>query len=173
MKHLVILFALLTPALVCASGKKTPPASVSFHVEGSAQEGPKFVRKVKTLAGEKYFRKAPEISTKDIAAFSPFPADDKKTYGLVFQLNERAKRRLFASTSSNRGKLLLALLNGQAVGVVRIDKPVNDGLLVVWSGVILREVQQYDLLVPRIGEDEKKWKQRVKEAKKNLRQKKS
>jgi hypothetical protein len=59
-------------------------------------------------------------------------------------------------------------MNGQAMGVVRVDKPVNDGMLVIWSGVTLKEVRQYDLLLPRIGEDKKKWKTRVKEAKKNL-----
>lgn len=168
MKQFVILFALMTPALVFAGGKKTPPASLSFHIEGTAQEGPKFVRKVKTLAGEKHFRKSPEISTRDIIAFSPFPADDKNTYGLILQLNKTAKRRLFTSTSTNRGKLLLTLMNGQAMGVVRVDKPVNDGILVIWSGVTLKEVRQYDLLLPRIGEDKKKWEIRVKEAKKNL-----
>ena len=121
MKQFVILFALITPTLVFAGGKKTPPASLSFHIEGSAQEGPKFVRKVKTLAGEKHFRKSPEISTRDIIAFSPFPAEDKNTYGLILQLNKIAKRRLFTSTSTNRGKLLLTLMNGQAMGVVRVD----------------------------------------------------
>lgn len=166
MKHLMLVLVLLAPIPGFASGKKAPPASVTFHMEGSAAEAPKFSRKVRTLAGEKYFRKVPEISTKDVVSFSPFPADDKKTYGLVFKVDKRAQRRLMASTTSNRGKLLLALVNGQALGVVRIDKPVNDGILVIWSGITNEEISKYDLLVPRIGEDEKKWKARVKEIKK-------
>lgn len=166
MKHLILLSLLLIPAAGMASGKKTPPASISFHMEGSAAEGPKFVRKVQTLAGEKHFRKVPEIGTKDIVAFSPFPADDKLTYGIVFKLNTQASRRLLASTTMNRGKLLLALVNGQALGVVRIDQPVKDGMLVIWSGVQQQEIKLYDQVAPRIGEDPKAWEKRLKEMKK-------
>lgn len=164
---LLIILPLLCPAAM-ANGKKTPPAAVSFHVEGNAQEGPKFVRKVQTVAGERYFRKVPEVGTDDIVAFSPFPADDNKTYGIVFQLSKRAAQRLHASTNLNQGKLLLALVNGQAVGVVKIDKPVTDGLLVIWSGIQQHEIKLYDKLAPRIGEDPKVWKKRLKyEEKKN------
>ena len=135
-------------------------------MEGSAAEAPRFARKVKTLAGEKYFRKVPEVSSKDIVAFSPFPADDKRTYGLVFKLNTQAARRLQAATTMNHGKLLLSLVNGQALGVVRIDKPVKDGIPVIWSGVKLEEIKLYDQVAPRIGENEKQWKKRLKEEKK-------
>ncbi|MGB0775462.1 MAG: hypothetical protein ACPGUY_06420, partial [Akkermansiaceae bacterium] len=153
MKHLILIAMILAPVWVQAGGsKKTPPASITFHVQGSGAETAKFVRKVKTVAGTHFFRKVPEVSTKDIIAFSPFPADDKKTYGLVFKLNKTAARRLHASTTMHRGKLLLALINGQAVGVVRIDKPVTDGMLVVWSGVTTEELKLYDKVAPRIGE---------------------
>jgi hypothetical protein len=164
----ILLILPLLQTSVIANGKKTPPASISFHVEGSAMEGPKFVRKVKTVAGERYFRKVPEISTHDIVAFSPFPADDQTTYGVLFKLNKRASQRLNASTNLNRGKLLLALVNGQAIGVVRIDKPVTDGMLVIWSGIKENEIKLYDQVAPRIGEDPKTWKKRLKyEEKKN------
>ncbi|MFK7910732.1 MAG: hypothetical protein AB8F34_09015 [Akkermansiaceae bacterium] len=172
MKYLIVLVALLTPGLVSASGKKTPPASITFHIEGTAAEAPKFARKVRTLVGDKYFRKIPEVSTKDIDSFSPFPADDKSTYGLVFKVNKQSAARLQAVTSNNRGKLLLALLNGQPMGVVRIDKPVSDGMLVIWSGVTLPEIRKYDILAPRIGENKAQWKTRAKEAKKKQRKKK-
>ncbi|BDS05836.1 hypothetical protein NT6N_08760 [Oceaniferula spumae] len=165
MKKLLLLLFLI-PASLLASGKKTPPAAVSFHMEGSAAEAPKFARKVNTLAGERYFRKVPEISSKDIVAFSPFPASDDRTYGIVFKLNPQASRRLQAATTMNTDKLLLALVNGQALGVVRIDKPVTDGLLVIWSGVQLKEIKLYDQIAPRIGEDQKAWKKRLKEEKK-------
>ena len=78
MKHLMIMLALLAPVSAYAGGKKTPPASITFHMEGAAAEAPKFARKVRTLAGDRYFRKVPEVATRDIVAYSPFPADDKK-----------------------------------------------------------------------------------------------
>jgi len=166
MKHLILLLLFILPVTVMASGKKTPPAAISFHMEGSRAESPKFARMVKTLAGEKYFRKTPEISTKDIVEFSPFPADDNSTYGVVFKLTAPATRRLMAATTQNRGKLLLALVNGEALGVVRIDKPVTDGVLVIWSGVKQKEIKLYDMVCPRIGEDKKTWKKRLKAEKK-------
>lgn len=167
MKHLVLLALLLIPATASqASGKKTPPASVSFHMQGDAVEAPKFARKIKTLAGTRYFRKVPEVGTKDIIAFSPFPADDKKTYGIVFKLNKQGAKRLHEATTMNRGKLMLSLVNGQALGVVRIDKPVTDGMIVIWSGIQQQEIKMYDKLAPRIGENPKAWKKRLKEAKK-------
>ena len=166
MKHLMIILVLLAPLSTYAGGKKTPPASITFHMEGAEAEAPKFARKIRTLAGDRYFRKVPEVATRDIVAYSPFPADDKKTYGLVFKLSPQASRRLFATTTNNRGKLLLSLINGQAAGVVRIDKPVSDGILVVWSGITQAEVKKYDMLVPRIGESQKEWKARLKKAKK-------
>lgn len=166
MKYYIALILALTSLIALGNGKKTPPASVSFHLQGSPAEAPKFARKVKTLAGEYYFRKVPEISSRDIVAFSPFPADDKKTYGLVFKINNQAARRLQATTSMNQGKLLLSLVNGQAVGVVRIDKPVKDGMLVIWGGISQQELKMYDMIAPRIGESKKEWKKRLKELKK-------
>lgn len=158
---LFLILPLLSSPLL-ANGKKSPVAAITFHIEGSSKEGPKFVRKVKTVAGERYFRKVPEVSTSDIIAFSPFPADDKTTYGLVFQLSKRASTRLNASTNMHNGKLLIAIVNGQAVGVVKIDAPVTDGKLVIWSGIKDHEIKLYDQLAPRIGEDPKIWKKRLK-----------
>ena len=163
MKQLLLISLLLMPTLATASGKKTPPASISFHMQGSAAEAPKFARQFETLAGMLYFRKAPEISTNNIVAFSPFPADDKNTYGIVFKLNEQGRKRLLEATTMNQGKLLLALVNAQPLGVVRIDKPVNDGKLVIWSGITQQEISLYDRLAPRIGEDPKAWKLRLKQ----------
>ena len=149
-----------------ANGKKGMKGSITFHLEGSEQEGAKFVREVKTEAGKKFFRKVPEISTADIIAFSPFPGDDPNTYGVVFQLSKRATQRLNTSTNLNQGKFLLTLVNGQAVGVVRIDKPVTDGQLVIWSGIKDLEIKMFDQVAPRIGEDPKIWKKRLKYEKK-------
>ena len=171
MKLLLLLSLLLIPTLATASGKKTPPASISFHMEGSAAEAPKFARQFETLAGMGYFRKVPEVSTKNITSFSPFPADDKKTYGIVFKLDTQGTKRLLEATTMNQGKLLLALVNGQPLGVVRIDKPVNDGMLVIWNGITQQEISLYDMLAPRIGEDPKEWKRRLKQMKKESKKK--
>lgn len=162
----LLLIALLLPSTLWASGKKPPPAAVSFHLEASASEAPKFARRINTVLGPRYFRSMPIVSTKDIVAFSPFPADDQKSYGLAFKLSPQAARRLQGETSLNRGKLVIAIVNRQPVGVVRIDKPVTDGILIVWKGIKLEEIRLYDQLAPRIGESPKKWKERLKKMKK-------
>lgn len=170
MKLLTVTCALLAMVLLAspalAGGKKNPPASISFHMEGDAVEVPRFAREFNTLAGVRYFRKVPEISSNHIVAFSPFPADDQRTYGLVFKLNGQGTKRLLEATTMNQGKLLLALVNGQPLGVVRIDKPVSDGMVVIWSGVTQQEIRLYDRMAPRIGEDPKEWKKRLKKIKK-------
>ncbi len=162
-------FILSTPAN--AAGKKTPPASISFHLEGAAAEAPKFAREFNTLAGARYFRKAPEVNSKNIQACSPFPADDNRTYGMVFKLNAQGTRRLTEVTTMHQGKLLLSLVNGQPLGVVRIDKPISDGILVIWTGITQQEIKLYDQIAPRIGEDPKQWKARLKQNKKEAKKK--
>lgn len=149
-----------------AGGKKSPPASITFHLEGSAAEAPQFARGFNTLAGKKYFRKVPEVSTKNVKAFSPFPADDERTYGIVFELDDQGSKRLNEVTTMHQGKLLISLVNGQPLGVVRIDKPVNDGMVVIWSGITQQEIKLYDQIAPRIGESSKEWKARLKKLKK-------
>jgi hypothetical protein len=169
--------ALLLPLLFIlsitanAAGKKTPPASISFHLEGSAAEAPKFAREFNTLAGARYFRKVPEINSKNIQACSPFPADDKRTYGMVFKLNAQGTKRLNEVTTMHRDKLLLSLVNGQPLGIVRIDRPVSDGVLVIWTGITQQEIKLYDQIAPRIGEDPKQWKARLKQIKKDAKKK--
>ncbi|MGB2402982.1 MAG: hypothetical protein ACPIA7_06185 [Akkermansiaceae bacterium] len=168
----LILFALLALCIPAdAAGKKAPPASISFHLEGSAAEAPKFAREFNTLAGTRYFRKVPEVSSKNIQACSPFPADDDRTYGMVFKLNAQGSKRLNEVTTMHQGKLLLSLVNGQPLGVVRIDKPVTDGILVIWTGITQQEVKLYDQIAPRIGEDPKQWKARLKQMKKDAKKK--
>ena len=144
-----------------------PTGSISFHVEGAAAEAPKISREVTTEAGKGFFRVVPEISNNDAAAFSPFPAEDGNGYGLVIKLNKKATRKLEVISTLYQGKLLLSIINGQPHDIVRIDKPIKDGTLVIWQGVTLAQINSYDLIVPRIGENEETWKERVKEIKKN------
>ena len=100
--------------------------------------------------------------TKDIIAFRSFPADDGQTYGLIFQLNKTAAGRLRSLSTAEQGKLLLAVVNGQVRDAVVIDKPVGDGLIVIWKWITLAEVKLADKHRPRIGEDPKAWKKRLK-----------
>lgn len=166
MKFIISFVFLLSSLTGFAGGKKEPQASISFHLEGAAAEAPKISRGVTTEAGDGFFRIVPEISNRDAIAFSSFPSKEDQTYGLVIKLNKQATRKLEVISTMNQGKLLLSIINGQPHGITRIDKPIKDGTLVIWRGVTNEHIRMYDQVVPRIGEDQKAWKRRLKEMKK-------
>lgn len=149
----------LFPAAAQAAGKKAPDLSVSFHLQ--AGKGERHVFKQLTAGREVLYRKAPDITHKDFRAYRTFSAEDNNSYGIVFQLSKQAGERLKAISAANQGKLLLAVVNGQVRDAVVIDQPVNDGLIVIWKWMALAEVKLADQLLPKIGEDPKAWKKRI------------
>ena len=165
MSRLLLILALTVflPAAATAGGKKQVPVTVSFHLQGDAGEGNKLVFPFTTAGQQVYYRKHPEFSSKDVIAFQSFPSDDPSSYGLILQLNKVAARRLATISSANHGKYLLTLVNGTVRDAVLIDRQVNDGLLVIWQRIGAAEVRAADQLMPRIGEDPKVWKKRLKE----------
>ncbi len=156
----ILMAAALSPGALTAAGKKAPDLKVSFHLQ--AGPGDRQVFKQLTAGKEVLFHKSATISTKDIVAFRSFPSDDENSYGIVFELNKTASRRLRTMSTAHQDKLLLAVVNGQVRDAVLIDKPVNDGLIVIWKRVSLAEVKLADQHIPRIGEDPKAWKKRIK-----------
>lgn len=159
-------FFLALPAASMAGGKKPPPVTVSFHLQGDAGEGKKLVFPFTTAGKTIYYRRHPEFTSEDIVAFQSFPSDDPSSYGLVLQLNKVARQRLSSMSASNNGKFLLAMVNGTVRDAVIIDREVHDGLLVIWQRIGAAEVRAADTLMPKIGEDPKAWKKRLKEQKK-------
>ena len=150
---LPILLLLAFPAY--AGDKKGQNIAVSFHMETDANNNPKNIY-TQTVAGKvRYFQKAPDITSKDIVAFSPFLADNGVDYGAVFRLRGSAASRLENITAANQGRMLAAVVNGRFVDNVMIDQPVKDGFIVIWNGIQDAELKEYDKLVPRIGKEKK------------------
>ena len=81
---------------------------------------------------------------------------------LTFAFSQGASTRIAAMTTQNQGKWIVAMLNGRPVDFVRIDKPVQDGRLVIWRGIKESEIFAFDYMIPHIGEDTKAWKARLK-----------
>jgi len=104
----------------------------------------------------RYFRRMPEATSNDIVAFSPFPAEGTDGYGMVFKLKENVAHRFAAVSNMNQGRWLVAQMNGRVVDAVIIDKGINDGLLVIWKGATLNDVQLFDAAMPRIGREGQK-----------------
>ena len=163
---IALAFLFVLPAATMAGGKKGAPVSVSFHIQGDAGEGNKLVFPFTTAGKKIHFRKHPEFASKDVIAFQSFPSEDPSSYGLILQLNKVGRQRLASMSASNNGKFLLAMVNGTVRDAVLIDREVNDGLLVIWQRIGAAEVRAADLIMPKIGEDPKAWKKRLKEQKK-------
>lgn len=164
---------LLCLLLVCGftygAGEKAPKSTVSFHLESDGGEGPKMVFPQLVAGTERHFRFTPEITTTQVVAFRPFPSD-RGDYGMVLQLNQVGKNRLASTTAANVGKWMIAQANGRVVDGVVIDQAVTDGLIVIWKGISLPEVRVLETMIPRIGEDRKAWKKRVKNLKKQIKE---
>ena len=163
MKCMVVVMLLALTAWVHAGGKPTPKFSATFHIETDGMDNPKMIFRQLANGKERVFRRMPEIGTRDIETFQPIPSDMDEGYGVMFKLNSTAAQRLTAITHANIGKCLVARLNGRLVDGVILDKPITDGVLVIWRNVSLNDINLMDESIPRFGET--KIKKKVKQKK--------
>ncbi len=145
----------LAPAAI-AGGKKEAKSTVSFHMETAGTDNPKMIVPQDIGGKPRFFMRSPEIDSKDIQSFAPFPSEVPDQYGIVFRVKPAVVGRLAAVTNVNQGRWMITQLNGRVVDGVVIDKQVEDGRLVVWSGVTLQDIALLDQQYPRTGESGKK-----------------
>jgi hypothetical protein len=146
------LVLLLAAEAAFAGGSKGKNVKISFHMETHAADNPKMIFPHALRGEEKYFRRIPEVTTKDIAAFSPFPSDDQASYGVVLELKKIPSGRILTATQSNSGKWLACQAFGRVIDAVLIEEAIADGKLVIWSGLTMEEIRLMDEAMPRIGE---------------------
>jgi len=163
-KLFTLFFLFVLPSFCLANGDKAPDVVVTFHLESAPVPGKKMTFNWQTMVGRKHFRISSEFKTSDIVGHRPFPSPHvEDQYGMIFKFDRDAKRRLHQLTINNNGKHLIVFMNGKPVDMLKIDKPVDDGIICVWRGLLPSDVHKADKLVPRIGEDKKVWKKRRKE----------
>lgn len=144
----------LCPGLTAhASGKKGEATTVSFHLQADETDNTKFIFPQDTAGRKVFYRRAPEVNLKDIAAFNPFPSQDGDGFGIMVQLKPHAKNRIAAITNGAVNRWMLAMVNGRKVDAVIVDKEINDGILVIWKGIGAAEIDALDQKIPRIGEE--------------------
>ncbi|MEI6606664.1 MAG: hypothetical protein WCP35_15255 [Verrucomicrobiota bacterium] len=165
-RRLATLAALITLAISPfgqAGGKAGELGMVTFHLEIDASGASQKIAFSQMDNGKmRYFLRTPEITMKDMVAFSPIPSGAGEDYGLVFQLKATASQRLYSLSVANPGKYLLAQANGRVVDGVWIDKPVSDGMLVIWKGITTGDIKLFDKELPRIGAKDKAQKAKAK-----------
>ena len=153
---LAILSAMILPSPVIAGGKKENKGSVTFHIETESSDNPKMIFPQLANGQTRYFRRMPEITSKDIDSFSPFPSEVGGDYGIILKLKGNAANRLAAITNANQGRWMVSQVNGRVVDGVMIDKQVDDGQVVIWKGVTLADITLLDEALPRLGAEGKK-----------------
>jgi hypothetical protein len=139
---------LMAQPLLASGDKKS--SGIAFHLEADQSDHPKMTFTHVIGGKQRWFQRAAELTEKDVAAFAPFPAEDPSTYGVVFKLTRRGANRLAAFTAANKGRWLVATVNGRVVDGVVIDRQVTDGMIVIWQGITLNEIKTFDKMRPRI-----------------------
>ena len=126
---------------------------VSFHLQ-SEQFREKFT--FTAMVGEPprhfAFNNSPHFDIGDFVAFQPFRAQDGSgTYGATFQMDESGTRRLMTISQAKTGQYLCTKVNGQVVDMLRIDTRIDDGRIVVWSGIPENVIEDLRIIFPLIN----------------------
>ena len=150
-RKLSLALGLVALCALTISGSRKPKLSVSFHLEGHSYEQ-KFVQEIKLGNPPKsyFFRKQPELTQRHIVGYYPFPSNDGKGYGAAFKLNENGTNTLSTLSITGANRKLLTVVNGEPIDHTILDKPVNDGTIVVWGGLTKAELALFDKKFRRI-----------------------
>lgn len=135
----VFLFAasLLLPSCGYMTGREKPKFTVSFHTQGTDMDSPRSIFR-QVIPGRPHatvFKLVPEFTQNNVAAFKPFPAPSGNANGVMLRLDFRGTNALDLVTRTRTGETMLTMVNGHAVDYVTIDKPVSDGIIVIWEGI--------------------------------------
>lgn len=156
MRHrLLILLFLFASAMWCHGiGKQYKLYLVTFHLEGEETDNPKMITPVKLGQEHRqyYFSKIPSFTDHDIQWFYPFSAADGVSYGAAFRMKEHAAVELKAITLTNQGKLLGLRCSDSPLQAVLIDRPIDDGVVVIWSGLQQRHLQEFRKRFPHVDD---------------------
>ena len=136
MKYLKPVLLLLFLGTFCFSaGNKSKRKVVSFHIQGAETDGEKFVIPITMGSQRYYFRKIPVFTDEDVKWFYPFNSRDGKSFGVAFCLKNHAAMKLNDICRTHPGKLLAINVIGAPTQAVIIDRPPNDGIIVLWKGM--------------------------------------
>lgn len=130
------LIVLSLTAPVSAMSRKSS-FTLSFHAQSSDMESPRSIFRY-SIPGHSQplvFKRVPEISHTNIAAYHDFPTPNGNGRGISLRLDFRGTGALELVTRTRRGEVLLAMVNGTPVDYLTIDKPVSDGIITIWEGV--------------------------------------
>jgi hypothetical protein len=147
----LLLAPLVISGLSCQS-EENPKFRISVHSQSSEDESPRSIMPdfIGNPPRRVILKRSPEFTQKNIAAFHAFPADNGNGNGVALQLDFSGTQALELATRMSRGQILRTLVNGRPAAYVVIDKPISDGIFVIWEGVPDEVVRQMAKTLPSI-----------------------
>ncbi len=158
MHRFTLLLAAILGIALTGGAKKQPPIALRVYPE-SGEIGGQFSNPIQVLATGRASHMAtmPLINESDIASVYPFPAPDGSgTYGAYFRLDSHGKNLLSQHTTSKRGTNLFVFINGRRITDLYVDRPVQDGLLSIPTGLTNLEADFLRYEWPPIGREGEK-----------------
>lgn len=141
-------FALAVGLLFCTGAAKKPTLDLRVHALGTAAEAPTFAYPTTLLNGTPVFlQRMAMLTEREVSSVYPFSAADG-SQGIYLKLGAHGSRLLQQYTASNRGAMLVVLLNGRQVSNLLVDRPVNDGIVCIPRGLNDDEISLLSLAFP-------------------------
>ena len=133
-------------------GKKSRGYLLTVHLESSEEEAPKFASPAKlgSESRQYYFKVIPEFTDEHVDWFYPFISKDGKSFGAAFKLEPHKVEALRGLTVQNPGKLLGIRIPNAPVEAVVIDRPIDDGVIVYWSGLTPAHLEFFEKKFPHV-----------------------
>ena len=166
MKIFLVLASML---LFVSCSTSIPETQLTFHTQTPPGESQSMVMEHLHRGKKMRLRQLPSFSLKDIETYQPFVAKNG-TYGAIFNLTDIAKRRLFHHTVENQGYYMVSIFNGDVSEAIKIDRPINDGKLLVWENLTPEDISQLDYSISRADDSPEEASARTKTAKKKLKE---
>jgi len=162
MRKLCVMAALLV--VVLPAVRAADPLTVRLHSEGLETDGPSFVVPVDLSVPAKrvFIRKVPIISEKDIKAIFPFSNADG-SLGCALLVNADGRQRVEEFSTSARGEIAVALINGRIAAAMQVNRRITDGIVNIAQGFKPEEILVLQSLYPTIGK-EKEFRSQKKQA---------
>ncbi len=143
-----LLLTAVAPLLTnCQQNSKPYPLFFLTESRGS-EEGSNFLAKF----GSRYYTRVPMLSLEHFARFRSFLNDDG-SYGVELFVKPEFRNRLYSETMNNVGRHMLPVMDGMAFAPMKIDKPIQDGELVIWGGLNGYDLKQIGRTVTPVDEE--------------------
>jgi hypothetical protein len=151
MKFLRIVLPLAAVLLVAGAKKQT--FAVRFYAETGPNDSTVFSDPIQVQhpPHQIFVSKIPTVNEHDITAIYPFQAADG-TRGCAFKLDSHGRLSLELTSTDKIGKTMVVIVGTRQVIDLLIDRKIDDGMLVIPSGLTEIEIEMLKKQYPVIGQ---------------------